>query len=327
MLEKRTKQLLAIAPRLIRCIFDIELTYVYLILSSYCQYFHLFLPSNCHDLWPIMQAVLLTVKYFQCADKNKLRQQGSVTQILNGGLKSDSWFHLAGGCQELLGPQTAFGDHRRWRGRYTHAGSWGERAGCRRDLMWARASPAPAAGPGCLRWLVSTTPASASSPRRRRSPRLRARAPAPAADVRLRRAQAGTSTCRSCPGCKRRAALLYKWILCSSTVSTDCTITVMQREIKCLCPGRIRARFSGQSRHLGSIASLLPVFLHYYLLDHHYYIHYYPVISTLLPCYYCNMSPLLLIITFVIAWLLFIITSLLHHYYILLSSHYYLLLQ
>ena len=30
-----------------------------------------------------MQAVLLTFKYFHCADKNKLQQQGSFTQIFN----------------------------------------------------------------------------------------------------------------------------------------------------------------------------------------------------------------------------------------------------
>ena len=50
MLEKEQKQLLAIAPSLIRGIFDVELTYVFLIVSSYCQYFLRFLPSNCHDL-------------------------------------------------------------------------------------------------------------------------------------------------------------------------------------------------------------------------------------------------------------------------------------
>ena len=54
-----------------------------------------------------MQAVLLTFKYFQRADKNKLQQQGSFTQIFNGWLKSDSWFLLAGGCQELFGRRTA----------------------------------------------------------------------------------------------------------------------------------------------------------------------------------------------------------------------------
>ena len=156
--------------------------------------------------------------------------------------------------------------------------------------MWAGARPAPAAGAGCLRWLVSTTQASASSPR------LRARAPAPGADVRLPRARAGASTC---PGCRRRAALLYKCTFCSSTVPTDCTTSVRQREIKWLCPDRIPARFSGQTWYFGSITSLLPVFPHYY---HHYYLlkpsllhSLYPGISTLLPiitvklflCYIC----------------------------------------
>ena len=51
MLEKslgEQKQLLAIAPNLIRGIFDVELTNVFLILSSYCKYFLLrFLPSTC----------------------------------------------------------------------------------------------------------------------------------------------------------------------------------------------------------------------------------------------------------------------------------------
>ena len=39
----------------------------------------------------------------------------------------------------------------------------------------------------------------------------------------------------------------------------------------------------GQNPALGSIASLLSVSPHYYLLDHHYYIHNYPVITTPLP--------------------------------------------
>ena len=65
--------------------------------------------------------------------------------------------------------------------------------------MWAGARPAPAAGAGCLRWLVSTTLASASSPH------LWALAPAPDADVRPHRARAGASTC---PGCRCRASLL-----------------------------------------------------------------------------------------------------------------------
>ena len=47
----------------------------------------------------------------------------------------------------------------------------------------------------------------------------------------------------------------------------------MQREIEWLCPGSIPARLSGQTRHFGSITSLLPVFPHYY--HHcHYYIHF-----------------------------------------------------
>ena len=43
--------------------------------------------------------------------------------------------------------------------------------------MWEGARPEQAAGAGCLRWLVSTTPASANSPR------LQAQAPIQAADV------------------------------------------------------------------------------------------------------------------------------------------------
>ena len=87
----------------------------------------------------------------------------------------------------------------------------------------------------------------------------------------------------------------------------------MQQEIKWLCPDCIPAWFWGQTRHLGSITSLLPVFHHYfhyyYLLDHHYYIHYYTVITALLPIITVIMSPLLLIITSVITLLLLIITS------------------
>ena len=37
-----------------------------------------------------MQAVLLTFKYFQHADKNKLQQQGSFTQFFNSQLKLES---------------------------------------------------------------------------------------------------------------------------------------------------------------------------------------------------------------------------------------------
>ena len=106
----------------------------------------------------------------QRADKNKLQQQG-----FNGWLKSDSWFRLEGDCQELLGPQRALysllhgiigaGEgaiHMRVN-EPAAGGTW----------MWAGARPAPAVGASCLCWLVSTTPASASSPS------LWARAPAP----------------------------------------------------------------------------------------------------------------------------------------------------
>ena len=83
--------------------------------------------------------------------------------------------------------------------------------------IWAGARPVPAAGTGCLRWLVSTRQASASAPS------LLALAPAPTADVRQRRAQASASTC---PCCRRPTALLYKCTFCSLTVPTVCTIAV-----------------------------------------------------------------------------------------------------
>ena len=45
-LKGEQKQLLATAPSLIRSIFDVESTYVFLIISSHCQYFLRFLPSR-----------------------------------------------------------------------------------------------------------------------------------------------------------------------------------------------------------------------------------------------------------------------------------------
>ena len=101
----------------------------------------------------------LTFKIFQCADKNKLQQQGSFTQKLNGRLKSDSWLSLAGGFQELLGPQTVLsalplGDHWRWQGRYTHEGSGRVRARRRdRDVGGRLAQGRPMPCPGSGRWL------------------------------------------------------------------------------------------------------------------------------------------------------------------------------
>ena len=144
--------------------------------------------------------------------------------------------------------------------------------------MWAGARPEQAAGACCLLWLVSTMQASVSSPH------LRALAPTPAADVRQHLAWGGASTCQ---GSRCRAALLYKCTCCSSTVPTDCTITVMQQEIKWLFAGSIPALFLGQTLHFWVnyiIITVFPYYYHlYYLLNHDYYIHYYPVIATLLP--------------------------------------------
>ena len=159
--------------------------------------------------------------------------------------------------------------------------------------MWAGARPAPAVGAGCLRWSVHTTPACTISPS------LLALAPAQASDVLTRLARAGASTC---PSCRCWAGLLFKWIFCSSTVPTDCTITVMQWEIKWLCPDSIPALFSGQTWLFWSIISLLPVFLHYY---HHFY----SFLHLLLSYNYSLLSLLL------------------HHYYILSPSYCYQLLQ
>ena len=307
MLEKRTKQLLAIAPRLIRgrvfdvesiAVFDqvdVESTYVFLRLSSYCQYFLCFWPLNCHNLWPIIQAVLWPImQAVLLIFPTCWQEQTATTRFIHSNFQwsTQVWF-LISPCrrlQELFWPGTALYallhvDRRHWRGRYTHKGSGRGRAGCRRDLDVGGGKACADSWRGCLCWLARTTPASASSPR------LRARARAPAA-ARLMcaspRRGAGASTCQ---GCRRQSALLNKWTFCSSTVPTDWTITVMQWEIKWLWPGRIPARLSGQTRHFGSITSLLPVFPHYYhhyyLLDHHYYIHY-TLLFHIITCYYGN---------------------------------------
>ena len=222
----------------------------------YCQYFlrSLLFESSCRDLWPMLQAVLLTFKYFQRAHKNKLQQQGSFTQILNGLLKSGSWLGLAGGCQELLGPQLALyalllGDHRRWRGRYTHEGSGRVRA------RWLHA---PAAGAGFRRRPARTMLASVSS----RRPRAEAPAAAPAADKRPSQAQAGPSTC---PGCRRRKTPSIPAVEMNllSPVTTDCRVTVMQRKIKRLCRNLSWLHSSpifGPKSAFRSITSLLLVF-------------------------------------------------------------------
>ena len=143
---------------------------------------------------------------------NKAR--GLFTRIFNGRLKSDSWFRLARGCQELIGPRTALytlllGDHRHWRECYTHEGS-------------GRAAPAAGAvqaGPGCGRGQgrrrLSALAGQHHAGQRELLPSLGAgtRAgswcvPAPGT---------GASTC---PVCRRRASLLYKWTFCSSTHCT-----------------------------------------------------------------------------------------------------------
>ena len=137
------------------------------------------------------------------------------------------------------------------------------------------------------------------------------------------------------PGCRRQAALLYKWTFCSSTVSTDCTIPVMQREIKWLCPaGQHSSRSFGPSPafQVNSIIitcffSLLPLLL----LIKPSYLH------SLLPCHYNiityywgNNVSIITHYYFCFTLLFLIISNLLHlllHYYnLLLPSHYYLLL-
>ena len=150
-----------------------------------------------------------------------------------------------------------------------------ERAGC-------SARQALVAGAGCWRRQVRTTTPSESTRR------LRAQVPAQAADVRPRRAQAGTSTCQDC----RRQAALQPFVA-QHTVPTTWRL---------------------QS------SSLLPVFPsicyhHQYLLDHYYYIHYYTVITTLLHVIMVIIASLLLITMYVIMLLLliiaYVITSLL----------------
>ena len=274
-----------------------------------------------------MQAVLLTFKYFQCADKNKLQQQGSFTQIFICRLKSDSWFRLAGGCQELLGPQTALcsllhGDHCQFGAGEgaTHMRAVGvnERTGCQEG-------PGCGLGQGLRRQRAqvvkfSTTPASASSRRLRAQPAL-------AANMCPHRARAGTSTCPdySLTDAKQPCCINEPFVA-QHTVPTDWTVTVMQREIKWLCPGSISAWFWGQTRHFRSITSLLRVFPHYhhhhYLSDHHYFIHYFYHIIT----YFSSNDGSILIITSVITQLLLIITSVITLLLLILPTHYYLLL-
>ena len=108
MLERRTKTIVGDCSKPNSRYFDVESTNVFFYFFLHIvNTFFVFLPSNCHDLWLIMQAVLFSFKYFQRTDKNKLQQQDSFTQFFNGWIKSDSWFCLAGGCQKPLGPQTA----------------------------------------------------------------------------------------------------------------------------------------------------------------------------------------------------------------------------
>ena len=69
--------------------------------------------------------------------------------------------------------------------------------------MWAGARQAPAAGAGCQRLPLGTTQASAAL--------------AVFGRWRSRQTRAGSSTC---PGCRRRVALLYKRTFCCSTQCT-----------------------------------------------------------------------------------------------------------
>ena len=78
-----------IAPSLIRGIFDVELTYVFLILSSYCQYFLFFAIKLSRPVTNHAGNALDFQKFPTCRYE-KLQQQGSFTQIFNGQLKSDS---------------------------------------------------------------------------------------------------------------------------------------------------------------------------------------------------------------------------------------------
>ena len=237
-------------------------------LSSCCQYFLCFLPSNCHNLWPIMQAVLLTFKYFQRVDKNKLQQQGLFTQIFNG-LILDFAFRASNGAVRIA----AWGSSGLAWARALRAvcvdvtfagGTW----------MWAGTRPAPAAGAAvCASW---------PEPRR----------PARTLPV-FWRWRAPRRWCAPAPGAGRRQHLSglqtpsSPWTFCGSTVPTDWAIPALSWP------------HSSPTRHFWSITSLLPVFPHYY---HHYYLlkpsllhSLYPGISTLLPiitvklflCYIC----------------------------------------
>ena len=231
-------------------------------LFLYSQYFLRFLLSNYHDLWPIMQAVLLAFKFFQRADKNKLQQQGSFTQFFNVQLNWQVWFliSLCRSCQdsaqELFGPQMAMyallhEDHWRQLERYTHEGS-GREPACRLQV-----------GPGCgrvqgLRQQRAQAVCAGRSAQRRvvwalavfgRGPPRRQQM---CTSVRCWRAPA--------PALVAEAEPPY-WTnepsVAQHTVHTDCTVTVIQGEIIWLCLCSIPARFLGQTRHLESITSLL----------------------------------------------------------------------
>ena len=162
MLEKRTKTIVGDCStpnsRYSWCWIDICILNTFFILSILSSFFAIKL-SRPVRLWPIIKEELLTLKYFQRADKNKLQQQGLFTQIFNYWLKSDSWFRLAGGCQELLGPQTALYAllHRNrlhWRWGYTHEGMGMDQPAAGGTWMWAGARPAPGAAARAGRWCV-----------------------------------------------------------------------------------------------------------------------------------------------------------------------------
>ena len=128
-----------------------------------------------------MQAVLLTFKYFQRADKNKLQQCNNNFHSLKFSMVDSSLIldfalqEVVRSCQGLKRRCThccmGIGEG------VTHEGSGRERAGCRRDLDVGGGKACAGSG----RRLSAA--AGQHHAGQRELSRLRARAPAPAADV------------------------------------------------------------------------------------------------------------------------------------------------
>ena len=249
------------------------------------------------------------------------------TQILNGQLKFDSWFHLVGGCQKLSGPaasncalSTAAWGSSALAGALLLWGQWARTSAqaAGRTWMWAGSRQAPAAGACCPLLPVHATQASASSCS----------------------LQAGSSArCWCALLCTASTGLPQHlpWLQTPSSPAAYTNLLVTQHivstrfQISCN-PARNQMALSWthsslvfcQNRNLNfrSTTSLLTSLLHF---NHYYYIHYHTVatpflhIIMVIMAFYCHYNIYYYSIVFHYYTCYYI--SITHHYKVIITYH------